>query len=89
MFQNHMLQMLTLVAMEAPANFTADRYRDEKLKLLRAIRPFTPDTVADCAVRGQYVAGTINGQAVCGYRDEKGVRVDSQVETSTAMKVMI
>ena len=89
MFQNHMLQMLTLVAMEAPAKFTADRYRDEKLKVLRAIRPFTPETVSDCAVRGQYAAGIVNGQTVCGYRDEKGVRADSQVETSTAMKVMI
>lgn len=89
MFQNHMMQMLTLVAMEPPANFTADRYREEKLKVLRAIRPFNPENVADYAVRGQYVAGTVEGNAVSGYRNETGVSPDSQVETTAALKVMI
>lgn len=89
MFQNHMLQMLALVAMEPPAAFTADRYREEKLKVLRAIRPFTRENMADSVVRGQYGAGVVDGKAVRGYRDEPGIRADSQVETTAALKVMI
>ncbi|HWR28774.1 MAG TPA: glucose-6-phosphate dehydrogenase, partial [Negativicutes bacterium] len=89
MFQNHMLQMLALVAMEPPAAFTADRYRDEKLKVLRAIRPFNSESIAECAVRGQYTAGEIDDQAVRGYREETDIKADSEVETTAALKVMI
>ena len=89
MFQNHMLQMLALVAMEPPAALTAESYREEKLKLLRAVRPFTRESVRDCAVRGQYTAGAVAGEPVPGYREEAGVGPDSRVETAAAMKVMI
>jgi len=89
MFQNHMLQMLALVAMEPPAEFTAERYREEKLKLLRAIRPFPQDSIKEYAVRGQYAAGVVSGENVPGYADEKGVAPGSTVETTTALKIMI
>jgi len=79
MFQNHMLQMLALVAMEPPCSFDADRLRDEKVKLLRAIRPYDPDAVARFIVRGQYR----------GYLDEKGVAANSRVETFVAAKFLI
>ncbi|MBP2665107.1 MAG: glucose-6-phosphate 1-dehydrogenase [Firmicutes bacterium] len=89
MFQNHMLQMLSLVAMEPPAEFTAERYREEKLKLLRAIRPFSRETLHDVAVRGQYTAGSSDEKSVPGYTQEAGVNPDSHVETTAALKVMI
>jgi len=89
MFQNHMLQMLSLVAMEPPASFTADRYRDEKLKLLRAIRPFPRQNISDYAVRGQYVAGVVDGVSIPGYREEPGVAPYSEIDTTVGLKVMI
>ncbi|UCD52313.1 MAG: glucose-6-phosphate dehydrogenase (NADP(+)), partial [Phycisphaerales bacterium] len=70
MFQNHMLQMMALVAMEPPISFHADHIRDEKAKLLRSIRPFQPDHWNSCFVRGQYGPGTVDGQEVPGYRAE-------------------
>ena len=89
MFQNHMLQMLSLVAMEPPASFTAERYREEKLKLLRAIRPFSEKDVSACAVRGQYTGGVVDGTAVPGYVEETGVKPGSTVETTAALRIMI
>lgn len=89
MFQNHMLQMLALVAMEPPASFEADRVRDEKVKLLRAIRPFPLEHLSQWIVRGQYEAGKIQGQEVPGYRQEKGVASDSSTETFVAAKILI
>ena len=89
MFQNHMLQMLTLVAMEPPISFDADRVRDERVKLMRSIRPFPLDDVDQCIVRGQYTSGSIDGVEVPGYRQEPGVADDSQVETFIAAKVFI
>ena len=89
MFQNHMLQMLTLVAMEPPTSFDADRVRDERVKLMRSIRPFPLDDLGQCIVRGQYVSGSVDGVEVPGYRHEPGVADDSQVETFIAAKVFI
>ena len=85
MFQNHMLQMLALVAMEAPASFAGDRVRDEKVRLLGAIAPLSPDAI----VRGQYGAGAIDGEEVSTYRDEKGVAPNSTTETFVAAKLSI
>lgn len=89
MFQNHMMEMLALVAMEPPAKFEADRHRDEKVKLLRSIRPFHEAELMDVVARGQYASGLINGSAVKGYRQENGVAENSNTETYVAMKVMI
>jgi glucose-6-phosphate 1-dehydrogenase len=87
MFQNHLLQMLALVAMEPPCSFDADRLRDEKVKLLRSIRPF--QAVGDQPVRGQYASGSVDGQPVPGYREEKGVDPRSRVETYVAAKLLV
>ena len=73
MIQNHLMQLLALVAMEAPVRFDADTIRDEKVKLLRSVRRYRPDEVSDYAVRGQYGAGWIGGEEVPGYVDEEGV----------------
>lgn len=89
MFQNHMLQMLTLAAMEPPASFEADSIRDEKIKLLRSIRPFAPGNLDKTVVRGQYGSGVINGDQVAGYRFEEGVKPDSKTETFVAAKLFI
>lgn len=89
MIQNHMLQLLCLVAMEPPASFDADAVRDEKTKVLRAIRPMAADHVDRLAVRGQYGEGWVNGEAVRAYRSEPGVRPDSKTETYAAMKLLI
>jgi glucose-6-phosphate 1-dehydrogenase len=89
MFQNHMLQMMALVAMEPPISFDADRIRDEKAKLLRSIRPFRLDEWNSCFVRGRYGPGTMNGREVPGYRDEDGVAADSTTETFVAAKLFV
>ncbi len=70
MVQNHALQLLTMIAMEPPPTNDADAIRDEKLKVLKSLKPFTPESVARDVVRGQYRAGTVDGQAVPGYLDE-------------------
>ncbi|MHC4572623.1 MAG: glucose-6-phosphate dehydrogenase [Planctomycetota bacterium] len=89
MFQNHMLQMLALVAMEPPISFEPDRLRDEKVKLLRSIRPFNLDELDKLIVRGQYGPGSINGEQVAGYRQEPGVDPNSKTETFVAAKLFI
>lgn len=89
MFQNHMLQMLSLVAMEPPISFDANRVRDEKVKLLRAITPIQPHEIRDRVIRAQYGKGTIEGREVPACRDEKAVAPDSTVETYVAMKLSI
>ncbi len=89
MIQNHILQLLCLVAMEPPVSFDADPVRDEKTKVLRAIRPIRPDGVDQVAVRGQYGPGFLEGHRVPGYRDEKGVTPDSRTETFAALKLFI
>jgi len=87
-FQNHMLQMLALVAMEPPISFEADRIRDEKVKLLQAIRPFDANRLNDFLVRGQYSPGSIKGKSVKGYLQE-GVSENSKTETFVAAKLFI
>ncbi|NDY41497.1 glucose-6-phosphate dehydrogenase [Dissulfurirhabdus thermomarina] len=89
MFQNHMLQMLSLVAMEPPASFGADRVRDEKVKLLRAVRPFPPEELGRWLVRGQYGPGGTGDDRVAGYREEPGVAPDSRVETFVAARLLV
>ncbi|MFQ5831065.1 MAG: glucose-6-phosphate dehydrogenase, partial [Candidatus Methylomirabilia bacterium] len=87
--QNHILQLLCLVAMEPPVTFDADPVRDEKTKALRAIRPIERAQVAEAAVRGQYAAGYIDGRQVPGYRTEKNVSPDSRTETYAALKLQL
>jgi glucose-6-phosphate 1-dehydrogenase len=89
MFQNHMLQMVSLVAMEPPAVFDADSVRDEKAKLLRCIRPYSADNINELILAGQYGPGKIKGQSVPGYLDEEGVAGNSQTETFIAAKLTI
>ncbi len=85
-FQNHILQVLTLVTMEPPVAFEADAIRDEKVKVLRAVRSMRPEEVAVRTVRAQYTAGTINGKWIPGYRETPGVAEDSQTPTYAAME---
>ena len=87
--QNHLLQLLALVAMEPPAAFDANAVRDEKVKVLRAIRPIREDETADRAVRGQYGPGFIEGVAVPGYHDEQGIPPESQTETFVGLKLFV
>ena len=87
--QNHLLQLLSLVAMEPPATFEADALRDEKLKVLRACAPPTRQEVARDIVRGQYESGWVGGQAAKGYRDEKEVDPQSETETFVAARFEI
>ncbi len=89
MIQNHILQLLSMVALEPPASFDATAVRNEKLKVLQSIRPFTPESVAKNIVRGQYGPGTINGATVPGYRQEPGVQADSRTETYVAAELAI
>jgi len=90
MIQNHLLQLLCMVAMEPPNSLQADEIRAEKVKILRALSPITVDTVADQAVRGQYTAGWINGKPVVGYMEEEGSeRESSDTETFVALKTYI
>jgi len=89
MVQNHLLQVLSLIAMEPPVSLDAESIRDEKVKLLKSIRPMSKDDVSRQVVRGQYFAGTINGQARPGYRQEPKVKQDSNTETYVALKLFI
>ena len=89
MVQNHALQLLCAVAMEPPINAHADALRDEKLKVLRALKPWTPETLGLHAVRGQYAAGTAYGERVAGYRDEPGIDPASRTETFVALRAEI
>jgi glucose-6-phosphate 1-dehydrogenase len=87
MVQNHMLQLLALVAMEPPASYTATAVRDEKVKVLRSLRPMTATEAAHHSVKGQYTEGAIGGQPVTGYADELGKA--SNTETFVALKAHI
>ncbi len=89
MIQNHALQLLTMIAMEPPSTNDADAIRDEKLKVLRSLKPYTPESVQRDVVRGQYRAGSIAGQAVAGYRDEAKVPQGSQTETFVALRTEV
>jgi len=89
MIQNHALQLLTMIAMEPPSTADADAIRDEKLKVLRSLKPFTPETVGRDVVRGQYKAGTVGGQPVAGYLDELKVPAGSTTETFVALRTEV
>jgi glucose-6-phosphate 1-dehydrogenase len=94
MVQNHMFQLLALIAMEPPVSFAADTVRDERVKVLSAIRPLSPEDVLHSAVRGQYGEGTIDGkdgksERVPAYRAEKGVAPASNVETYAALALFV
>ncbi|HSB25648.1 MAG TPA: glucose-6-phosphate dehydrogenase [Burkholderiaceae bacterium] len=89
MIQNHALQLLTMVAMEPPAHHRADAIRDEKLKVLHALKPFTAETAARDVVRGQYRNGGLRGQAMPGYLDEPCVPADSRCETFVALRTEV
>jgi len=89
MFQNHMLQMMALIAMEPPISFHADPVRDEKVKLLRSIRPFQMDLWNQSFVRGRYGPGEINDRHVPPYRLEKGVDPNSSTETFVAARLFV
>lgn len=89
MVQNHLLQLLCITAMEPPINDHADAVRDEKLKVLRALRPLTGQAVLRNTVRGQYKAGAIDGKPVPGYLDEDGIPADSHTESFVVLKTRI
>jgi glucose-6-phosphate 1-dehydrogenase len=87
--QNHMMQLLALVAMEPPIGFEADYIRNEKVKVYRTVRPMDSEYIDTFTVRGQYGAGTVKGENVPGYRDEKDTAADSNVPTYFASKLYI
>jgi glucose-6-phosphate 1-dehydrogenase len=89
MFQNHLLQLLALTAMEAPAQMTAGCVRDEKVKVLRSIRWLTPQSIPENAVRAQYAAGEMNGKRVPGYRDEPDVSPESNTPTFAGVRLFV
>ena len=89
MVPNHIMQLITLTAMEPPISFEANAVRDEQAKILHAIQPFTSEDVLSKTVRGQYGEGTMNSQRVPAYRTEEGVPPDSRTETFVAMKLLI
>ena len=89
MVQNHLLQLLCLVAMEPPTDLGADSIRDEKVKVIRSLRRLSRNEVAANIVRGQYTEGAIHGDPVVGYREEQNVKPDSQTETFVALRLFI
>jgi glucose-6-phosphate 1-dehydrogenase len=89
MVQNHLLQVLALVAMEPPVSLEAESVRDEKVKLLKSIRPFESGQIAGSAVRGQYGAGEMDGAKVPAYRQEPRVKPDSNTETYVALRLLV
>ncbi len=89
MIQSHLMQVMTLVAMEPPVEFTPDAVRDEKMKVLRAVRRFEPDDIDKVTVAAQYASGTINGEKVPAYVSEHDVSPESATETFTAVRFYI
>lgn len=89
MFQNHMMQLLSLTAMDPPSLFEADRVRDEKVRVYRSLRPFPVDRIWDFLILGQYGAGTVDGKRVPAYRDEEGVQPDSLTPTFASMRIFV
>lgn len=87
--QNHVLQLLSLVALEAPVSFAADAVRDEKVKVLRSVRPLRPAEVADKVLRAQYSGGVVAGEMVPAYREEGGITAESTTETYVALELAI
>jgi glucose-6-phosphate 1-dehydrogenase len=89
MVQSHVLQLTSLIAIEPPSNFDATAVRNEKLKVLQAMRSYMPGSVATNVIAGQYGPGQIDGEDVAGYRQERGVSPDSQTDTFVAAKLLI
>ncbi len=89
MIQNHVLQLLCLIAMENPVSFNADEVRNRRVDVLKSMRRFEPETIKRNAVRGQYGAGWIQGKKVVGYREEKDVDPKSNTETYAALKFFV
>ena len=89
MVQNHLMQLLCLVAMEPMVSFEADEIRNKKVDVLHAVRPFQRDSVHQSVVRGQYGPGWVEGKKVPGYREEEGVSPDSQTETFVALRLFV
>ncbi len=89
MVQNHLLQLLCMVAMEPPTSLSEDAIRDEKLKILKRVRPIRPEEVAGKVVRGQYCRGAAGGDPVPGYASEPGIPAESRTETFVAVKAEI
>src|SRR5438132_1389219 len=87
MFQNHLFQLMSLVAMEPPVRYYGQSVRDRKADVLRAVIPLEASTLASSAVRGQYGEGVVDGSPVSGYREEPNVRVSSNRETFAALKL--
>ncbi|WP_342648177.1 glucose-6-phosphate dehydrogenase [Mucilaginibacter sp. CSA2-8R] len=89
MIQNHLLQLLCMIAMEPPVSFEAEEIRNRKIDVLRAVHRIKPEDVHNCAVRGQYGGGWMQGEKVPGYREEEGVNPRSNTETFAAVKFSI
>ena len=89
MIQNHLLQVVGLIAMEPPASLNSDAIRNETVKVLQSIRPYATEDIMRSTIRGQYVASTIKGEKIKGYREEEGVSPDSKTETFAALKFYI
>jgi glucose-6-phosphate 1-dehydrogenase len=89
MIQNHLMQLVCLIAMEPPVSFNADEVRNKKVDVLNSIREIKKEEVHMYAVRGQYDAGWIEGEKVKGYREEKDVAADSSTETFAALKLFV
>ncbi len=89
MVPNHIMQLITLSAMEPPVSFEANAVRDEQAKILHAIQPFSDEDVLSKTVRGQYGEGMVDGERVPAYRSEEGVPPDSRTETFVAMRLLI
>src|SRR5271170_1810739 len=89
MVQNHLMQLLCLVAMEPMVSFQADEIRNKKVDVLHAARPIARDAVPQSAVRGQYGSGNVAGKKMPGYREEQGVAPDSKTETFAALKLFL
>ncbi len=89
MVPNHIMQLISLTAMEPPISFEANAVRDEQAKILHAVQPFSNEDVLTKTVRGQYGEGTMDGERVPGYRSEEGVPPDSRTETFVAMRLLL
>ncbi|MHB1661046.1 MAG: glucose-6-phosphate dehydrogenase [bacterium] len=89
MMQNHMMQLLSLVAIEPPALFDADDIRNEKVKLLKSVRPLSLNDVKNHVVRGQYDRGSIGNKPIAGYKEEEGIAINSITDTYVSMKLFV
>src|SRR5438045_9244255 len=89
MLQNHLLQLLCLIAMESPTDLSADSIRDEKVKVVRSLHRYRANEIAKLVVRGQYTRGAINAENVPGYREEEKVDPKSETETYVALRLSI